>query len=147
MTPIDPEIPQLDFSKSENHHRPRLWKKTLLVAILLFVITPTFLLYTLISDTQGSITIPKLSWFQQLGHLVGIGKKDLKGASDNRINILIAGVGGEGHDGPQLTDTIILASLNPATKQVAMMSIPRDLYAPIDGYGWRKINNANTFQQ
>ena len=48
----------------------------------------------------------------------------LKGESEGRINILLLGYGGEGHDGPFLTDTIILASINPETKQVALTSLP-----------------------
>ena len=43
------------------------------------------------------------------------------------MNILILGIGGEGHDGPQLTDTVILASFKPSTGKVALISIPRDL--------------------
>lgn len=59
----------------------------------------------------------------------------------DRINILLLGIGGKGHDGANLTDTILVASYKPSTKEVAMLSIPRDLIIPIPGYGWRKINN------
>ena len=62
---------------------------------------------------------------------------------DDRINILILGMGGAGHEGPFLTDTIILAGIRPSTKQVALISVPRDLYVPIPGYGWNKVNYAN----
>jgi LCP family protein required for cell wall assembly len=46
-----------------------------------------------------------------------------------RINILLLGTGGGGHDSPDLTDTMILASL-PATQSGAIyfISIPRDIY-------------------
>jgi len=67
------------------------------------------------------------------------------GATDDRINILIMGIGGGTHEGAELTDTIILASIKPSTGKVALFSIPRDLLVQIDGYGWRKINNANAF--
>ncbi len=69
----------------------------------------------------------------------------LKGEKEDRINILLLGMGGKGHDGPYLTDTIILVSIKPSTKEMALISIPRDLYVPIPGHGWRKINNANAF--
>jgi anionic cell wall polymer biosynthesis LytR-Cps2A-Psr (LCP) family protein len=49
-------------------------------------------------------------------------------------NILIAGIGGKGHDGSDLTDSIMLASLNGETKKVTLLSIPRDLYV---SYGER----------
>jgi len=70
---------------------------------------------------------------------------DVDGIKEDRINILILGQGGPGHDGPYLTDTIIVASIKPSTKQIAMMSVPRDLLVNIPGYGYRKINNANAF--
>jgi LCP family protein required for cell wall assembly len=54
-------------------------------------------------------------------------------------------MGGEGHDGAYLTDTIMLASLKPSTKQVALISIPRDLTAPVSG--WRKINSVNAYAE
>ncbi|MBI4599521.1 LCP family protein [Candidatus Uhrbacteria bacterium] len=67
------------------------------------------------------------------------------GQTEDRVNILLMGVGGGTHEGAQLTDTLILASIKPSTKQVALFSIPRDLLVTINGYGWRKINNANAF--
>ncbi len=72
---------------------------------------------------------------------------ELKGQKEDRIDVLILGQGGPGHDGPYLTDTIIVASYKPSTQQVAMMSIPRDLLVNIPGYGNRKINNANAFAE
>jgi polyisoprenyl-teichoic acid--peptidoglycan teichoic acid transferase len=66
----------------------------------------------------------------------------LKGEGDGRINILPAGRGGEGHDGPDLTDTLIFASIDPVQKQVALVSIPRDLYVNVPNYGSMKINAA-----
>ncbi|MGH7237562.1 MAG: LCP family protein, partial [Candidatus Saccharimonadales bacterium] len=69
----------------------------------------------------------------------------LKGVGDGRINILLLGVGGAGHDGPDLTDTMMLASVDPVNNKVALMSIPRDLWVKepngyISDYG--KINAA-----
>lgn len=65
----------------------------------------------------------------------------LTGIDQDRVNILLLGIGGKGHEGANLTDTIIVASYKPSTKEVSMLSIPRDLIVPIPGYGWRKINN------
>lgn len=86
---------------------------------------------------------PSFSFLSALTHLVGAGQRTLKGEDADRINILLMGIGGGTHDGPQLTDTIMLASYKPSTGQVAFMSIPRDMAVPIPGYGTRKINNAN----
>ncbi|MEO8863236.1 MAG: LCP family protein [Candidatus Saccharimonadales bacterium] len=54
----------------------------------------------------------------------------LKGEGDGRVNILLLGRGGDGHDGADLTDTILVASIDPVQKKAAILSIPRDLYTP-----------------
>jgi LCP family protein required for cell wall assembly len=68
-------------------------------------------------------------------------KKALRGENRNRINILLLGMGGEGHSGQYLTDTIILASINPTNYETSLVSIPRDLYVEIpDSKIYTKIN-------
>lgn len=42
--------------------------------------------------------------------------------------ILILGKGGEGHTAPNLTDTIMVAYLNPQTKKTSILSLPRDIW-------------------
>lgn len=46
------------------------------------------------------------------------------------FNIALFGIGGGGHDGPNLTDTIILANVNVKQNKVHLFSIPRDLWVP-----------------
>jgi len=48
----------------------------------------------------------------------------------DRTNILLLGIGGEGHDAPDLTDTIILASYSHSKSEITLISIPRDLWLP-----------------
>jgi len=43
-------------------------------------------------------------------------------------NLLIVGMGGIGHDGTDLTDTIILAGINAKQSKGYLLSLPRDLY-------------------
>ena len=63
---------------------------------------------------------------------------DLK-KTDGKINILLLGIGGGDHDGPNLSDTIMLASLNPSKNNMHLISIPRDLWiSELQG----KINSA-----
>ncbi len=78
-------------------------------------------------------------------HLIGSPDRQITGEPDDRINVLVLGMGGEGHDGPLLTDTIMVASIRPSDRKVALLSIPRDLVVPLPGAGWRKINAANAF--
>lgn len=75
----------------------------------------------------------------------GGARQQLNGESDDRINVLLLGIGGKNHDGPYLSDTIVIVSVKPSTKKVAFISIPRDLQVYMDGYGWRKINDADAF--
>lgn len=100
------------------------------------------------THAQDSALKNALSLFKApFSHFSENPSRTLSGELDDRINILLLGVGGAGHDGAQLTDTIMVASLKPSTKQVAFISLPRDLLVPIEGYGWRKINNANAFAE
>ena len=69
----------------------------------------------------------------------------LKGEGDGRVNILLLGVGDAGHSGQELSDTMIVASYDPKTKDVAMLSIPRDLYVKVPNNGFSKINSAHAF--
>ncbi|HLD31303.1 MAG TPA: LCP family protein [Patescibacteria group bacterium] len=83
--------------------------------------------------------------FNKITHLVFTKEHKLLGYKDDRINLLLLGIGGPGHDGPYLTDTMIIASVKPSTGQVAMISIPRDLGVKIPGHGTKKINHANAY--
>ncbi len=64
----------------------------------------------------------------------------LKGEGDGRVNILLLGRGGGDHSAPDLTDTIMLASVDPINHTADLVSVPRDLWVNISGYGSMKIN-------
>ena len=64
----------------------------------------------------------------------------LKGEGDGRVNILVLGKGGPGHEGPDLTDTLLVASIDPVAKETALLSIPRDLWVKSEN-GQSKINS------
>ncbi len=63
----------------------------------------------------------------------------LKGEGDGRVNMLLLGRGGDGHAGADLTDTILLASIDPVNKTAALVSVPRDLWVTTPR-GSSKIN-------
>lgn len=71
----------------------------------------------------------------------------LKGEGEGRVNILLLGEGDQGHAGEGLTDTMMVASIDPKTKDIVMISLPRDLYVKIPGYWWSKINAAHAFAE
>ncbi len=65
----------------------------------------------------------------------------LVGEEEGRVNILLMGNPGDPkHDGPYLTDTLMVASYNTKDKHLHLISIPRDLYVTPDGYKPTKIN-------
>jgi polyisoprenyl-teichoic acid--peptidoglycan teichoic acid transferase len=65
----------------------------------------------------------------------------------SRINIVFFGLRGgdmSGADCPVCTDTIIVLTVDPVTKTAGMLSIPRDLFVNIPGFGFSRINTAWT---
>jgi LCP family protein required for cell wall assembly len=79
------------------------------------------------------------------GNLLSLISSDgLKGADSGRVNVLLVGysVDDPGHPGANLTDSIILLSMSTTSKSGYTLSIPRDLYVKIPGFGYSKINEA-----
>lgn len=65
---------------------------------------------------------------------------DLKKDAYGHTNFLILGTGNKNHEGADLTDTIMVASLDDERKLVSMVSIPRDLFIKDTQFGNEKIN-------
>lgn len=65
--------------------------------------------------------------------------------TNGNINVLLLGIGGGSHDGPNLTDTIILANLDTINNKVTLASIPRDLWVPDLAGNVKKINSAYAY--
>ncbi len=59
-----------------------------------------------------------------------------------RLNVLLMGIDARKGENMGRSDTMILASIDPKSKQVALLSIPRDTRVNIPGHGWDKINSA-----
>jgi LCP family protein required for cell wall assembly len=70
--------------------------------------------------------------------------KELRGEKEGRVNILLAGNSADdpGHGGAELTDSIMVVSIDTKDKKGYILSIPRDLYVDIPGHGYAKINEA-----
>jgi len=61
----------------------------------------------------------------------------------DRINFLLMGIDlRPGEYGPARTDTLIIVTLDPVGKNVGMLSLPRDLWVTIPGFGENRINTA-----
>lgn len=82
------------------------------------------------------------------GNLFGLlQSQKLEGEDVGRVNILLAGNSADdvGHNGGELTDSIMLVSLNTKDKTAFVVSIPRDLWVEIPDEGYSKINSAYVY--
>ncbi|HWR41636.1 LCP family protein [Sporomusa sp.] len=59
----------------------------------------------------------------------------------HKVNILVMGVD-ERSDDVGRSDTMFVVTVDTSTKEVSLLSIPRDTRVKIPGYGWDKINHA-----
>jgi LCP family protein required for cell wall assembly len=64
------------------------------------------------------------------------------------VNLLFIGlderdlVEGQENQGAPRSDTMILFTIDPQTKTAGMLSIPRDMWVNIPGFGYSRINTA-----
>lgn len=74
---------------------------------------------------------------------------DRVNSASGRVNVLIMGKAGAGNDAPDLTDSMILASVSLSNPKISLVSIPRDIWmddmkAKINAaYYWGKQKQAN----
>lgn len=133
---------------AEEDLKPNRKTKRLFVYLGAFaVIGLLFAGKVLVSSQNSSANWFRNTFLGSLSHLIINPSTSLQGEKEDRINILLLGMGGEGHDGGNLTDTIMLLSLKPSTKQASMISIPRDLVAPTANGSWRKVNSINAIAE
>lgn len=137
--------------KAEEGIKPAGKKKiTKIFTYLIIFFSIAFIIFSsqvIVSEQNPNSWIYKIPIIGQIKHLAESADKELKGEDRDRINLLLLGMGGKNHEGGYLTDTIMLASLEPSTKKVALLSLPRDLTIPMEGMGWRKINNVNAYAE
>lgn len=78
------------------------------------------------------------------GNLFGLLQSTkLKGEDSGRVNILLAGNSADdpGHGGADLTDSIMIVSVDTVHHTAFMLSVPRDLWVELPtGEGYQKIN-------
>ena len=145
--PIDMDLPgensESHFSKFFRRTKwqrvRRLTLKTAAVGLVL-VITIGGLLFS-----QGFLQLNKVfrggaGTAAALDTKVDPGK--LKGEGRGRVNILLMGRGGGTHEAPDLTDTLMVASVDPVNNTATLLSLPRDLWVNVPEHGVMKLNAA-----
>lgn len=69
-------------------------------------------------------------------------------SGNSRVSILLMGLDyrdWEAGAGAPRSDTMLVVTIDPLTRQAGMLSIPRDLWVEIPGYSHQRINTAYTF--
>jgi LCP family protein required for cell wall assembly len=91
------------------------------------------------------LPIPAISGGSEGGGEAVVSRIDLPDwEKKERVTILLLGIDKrEGEHGPWRTDTMILGTIDPESKTAGILSIPRDLWVPIPGYGESRVNSAN----
>lgn len=92
-------------------------------------LTRIIILSFVILALTGSILSFKNQIFPRVSELFYLFSGSLR-QTDDRTNILLLGMSGPGHEGPDMTDTMILASINGQTGSVTLISVPRDFWVP-----------------
>ncbi len=62
-----------------------------------------------------------------------------------RTSVLLLGIDARDGESMSRTDSIIMASIDPKSKQIALLSIPRDTRVKIPGHGFDKLNSASVY--
>lgn len=142
--PAQPELP-----KKTSAAKKRLRKRKIIGVFLTFLLTAGIVFSNQVTvSEQGSFSwLSNLPLIKQIRNLAESADRKLKGEERDRINILLLGIGGSSHEGGLLTDTIILFSLEPSTKKVALISVPRDLSIPTEDHGNIKVNAINAYAE
>lgn len=127
--------------------RPKRKKLKWILLFLLLLAAGGFVFGSTILSKANQIFTNKENIFVRVGKLLVSDDKPLTGEEEGSINILLLGMGGPGHEGPLLTDTMIVANFNVATSEVNLVSIPRDFMVRLNGRGYNKINAAYAFAE
>ncbi|MCL5775205.1 MAG: LCP family protein [Patescibacteria group bacterium] len=137
---------QLNLLKlKQNAHPRRKLKIILSLIVATIIVLGAGLAFRATNLSQKIFVGQKTTFFSLLSDLIrgGGDSQKLIGEDLGQINILLLGIGGEGHDGPNLTDTMILAQIRPDIGEVALTSIPRDYLVNLPQSGSQdKINSA-----
>lgn len=104
-----------------------------------FILIATVFLAGLIIGKITFTTIQYVRYFD-LRDIFGLFTATLQKDDKGRVNVLVLGTGGGIHEGPNLTDTILLASINERKGSLSLLSIPRDLWLDLPGFGSSRIN-------
>lgn len=157
--PLSVALPRQGVSPREKQPRQgHIWRKlsiTFFISLLaVFLGIITFFLYRSFSvghtiQFENNTGDSFFSDVKRLtSSLIKTEVSPLRGEKEGRINILLLGRAGEHYPGKNLTDTIMIMSIDTMNKKVSLLSLPRDLYVSIpDTSLFTKINSLYQYGQ
>lgn len=128
MNPVE------DPAKVKKRNWKRIAKRTSITLLIVILLGGGWVGWKFVSNSAKVF-----GW----GNLFGLFEHTkLKGEDQGRVNILLAGNSADdpGHNGANLTDSIMIMSLDTNNNTAFLLSVPRDLYVNIPGHGYAKIN-------
>jgi len=115
----------MDYNKQINY--------LYLFTFILIVLFSSIFVYQLFPDSPIEVSVQK--------EKPNILKLILSSKNTEPVNILALGRPGQGYSGQDLTDTIIIAHLDPAQEKSLLISLPRDLLVKTNHNQLTKINS------
>ena len=120
----------------EEHRRARRIAVLKRIVVVLISILCAFLLLAGVARALIGLRVLSLQTF------FAITGSDLHADEEGATNLLLLGSGDESHDGKDLTDTMMVVSIDPKTKSAILLSLPRDLYVlDTENMGAARINS------
>lgn len=94
------------------------------ILFLLLVIISPFIIAGMVFEKAG------INGYFEAAKSFIFSKSSAIKTENGKVNILILGIGGKGHEGAELTDTMIFASISLINHSATLVSIPRDIWIP-----------------
>ena len=123
-----------DAELRERLRRKKLKKRIIIIVCAVFLLAGLWTGWKFLSNSAKIF-----GWDDLLGLF---SNTKLKGEDEGHVNILLAGNSSDdaGHGGAELTDSMMVLSINTHENTAFMLSVPRDLYVDIPDHGYAKIN-------
>ncbi|MCB0195962.1 MAG: LCP family protein [Anaerolineae bacterium] len=98
-----------------------------------------------LTGSDGAFTLPQIVRGGEDGQIGLTGAALPDYSNKERVNILLLGVDRRPDEVYSRTDTMMLVTVDPKSRTAGMLSVPRDLWVSIPGYGEDRINKAYFF--
>ncbi len=126
------KAPRNSMRGRSNVSRRRLARWAVLAIVVALLVT--LVLFANRALAFGSAISPQSPLSTQTGYVSGV----------DRVNVVVLGYGGAGHDGAYLSDSLMVMSLVPGDHATTLISVPRDIWVqvPPNSGQYGKINTA-----